>query len=329
MKRAAMVFGVLAVAALLAAQQQQQAPAQQKQPAGATGTTPSSSAQSGSAQQGSATAAPPQGKRPPQAKTQAEFDAYNAAIANQKDPAAMEKAADDFATKFPDSELRALLFKAAMRGYQNANNGDKMLEESQKLLKIDPDDPEALIASAEVIAERTRDSDLDKDQRFAQGTKYAQHALETIDTDVPIPALPANATQSQIDAQKKQIDAYKGLLRSSAYSVLGTIQYDQEKYADAQSYFQKSIDAYPSQPDPVVVLRLALALDKQGKYGDALKEANQAVELTQEGTAAGTTARHERDRLVQLTGGIPVSGSPAPPSNPPTGSAPNTTPNPH
>jgi tetratricopeptide (TPR) repeat protein len=315
MKRATMVFGVLAVAALVAAQQQQ-APAQPKQPAGATGTTQPSSAQSGSAQQGSAAPAAPQGKRPPQAKTQGEFDAYNAAAANQKDPAAMEKAADDFATKFPDSELRALLFKAAMRGYQNANNGDKMLEESQKLLKLDPDDPEALIASAEVIAERTRDTDLDKDQRFAQATKYAQHALETIDTDVPIPA---NVPQAQIDA-------YKGLLRSSAYSVLGTIQYDQEKYADAQGYFQKSIDAYPSQPDPVVVLRLALALDKQGKYGDALKQANRAVDLTQEGTAAGTTARHERDRLVQLTGGIPVSGSPAPPSNPPAGSAPNTTP---
>jgi tetratricopeptide (TPR) repeat protein len=315
MKRAAMVFGVLAVAALVAAQQQQ-APAQQKQPAGAAGTTQPGSAQSGSAQQGSATAAAPQGKRPPQAKTQPEFDAYNAAIANQKDPVAMEKAADDFATKFPDSELRALLFKAAMRGYQNANNGDKMLEESQKLLKLDPDDPEALIASAEVIAERTRDTDLDKDQRFAQATKYAQHALETIDTDVPVSA---NVPQAQIDA-------YKGLLRSSAYSVLGTIQYDQDKYADAQSYFQKSIDAYPSQPDPVVVLRLALALDKQGKYGDALKEANRAVDLTQEGTTAGTTARHERDRLVQLTGGIPVGGSSAPPSNPPAGSAPNTTP---
>jgi tetratricopeptide (TPR) repeat protein len=315
MKRAAMVFGVLAVAALVAAQQQQ-APAQQKQPAGAAGTTQPGSTQSGSAQQGSATTTPPQGKRPPQAKTQAEFDAYNAAIANQKDPAAMEKAADDFATKFPDSELRALLFKAAMRGYQNSNNGDKMLEESQKVLKLDPDDPEALIASAEVIAERTRDTDLDKDQRFAQATKYAQHALETIETDVPISA---NVPQAQIDA-------YKGLLKSSAYSVLGTIQYDQEKYADAQGYFQKSIDAYPSQPDPVVVLRLALALDKQGKYGDALKEANRAVDLTQEGTAAGTTARHERDRLVQLTGGIPVSGSPAPPSNPPAGSAPNTTP---
>ena len=99
-----MVLGMLAVTALVAAQQQQ-APTQQKQPAGAAGAT--------AARCGRAT--PPQGKRPPQAKTQPEFDAYNAAIANQKDPAAMEKAADDFATKFPDSELRVLLYKAAMR----------------------------------------------------------------------------------------------------------------------------------------------------------------------------------------------------------------------
>jgi tetratricopeptide (TPR) repeat protein len=308
MKRAAMVLGILTVAAFVAAQQQ--TPTQQKQPAGATGAT----------QQGSAAAAP-QGKRPPQAKTQPEFDAYNAAIANQKDPAAMEKAADDFATKFPDSELRVLLYKAAVGGYQNANNGDKMSEMAQKVLKLDPDDPVALIAVSEVMAERTRDTDLDKDQRYDQAKKYALHALETIDTDVPTNA---NTPQSQVDA-------YKGLLRSSAYSVLGTIAYGQEKYADAQGYFQKSIDAYPTQPDPVVVLRLALALDKQGKYPEALKAANQAVDLTQEGTAAGTTARHERDRLMQLTGAtLPAAGSAAPPSKPPTGAPPNATaPAPH
>jgi len=307
MKRAVIILGMLAVATLVAAQQP--APAQQKPTGAAAGATP----------QAAATPTPPQGKRPPQAKTQPEFDAYNAAVANQKDPVAMEKAADDFAAKFPDSELRVLLYKQAVRSYQNANNGDKMSEEAQKLLKLDPDDPEALIAVSEVIAERTRDTDLDKDQRYAQATKYAQHALETIDTDV---AIPASTPQSQIDA-------YKGLLRSSAYSILGTIAYGQEKYPDAEGYFRKSIDAYPSQPDPVVVLRLALALDKQSRYADALKEANHAVELTQEGTAAGTTARHERDRLIQLTGGIPMSGSTAPASKPPDSTTPNPAPPAH
>jgi tetratricopeptide (TPR) repeat protein len=307
MKRAGTILGMLAVATLVAAQQP--APTQQKPAGGASAT----------ATQGATAPAPPPGKRPPQAKTQPEFDAYNAAVANQRDPAAMEKAADDFATKFPDSELRVLLYKAAVRSYQTANNGDKMSEEAQKLLKLDPDDPEALIAVSEVIAEHTRDTDLDKDQRYAQATKYAQHALETIDTDV---AIPASTPQSQIDA-------YKGLLRSSAYSILGTIAYGQEKYPDAEGYFRKSIDAYPSQPDPVVVLRLALALDKQSRYADALKEANHAVELTQEGTAAGTTARHERDRLIQLTGGIPMSGSTAPASKPPDSTTPNPAPPAH
>ena len=76
--------------------------------------------------------AAPAGKRPPQAKTQPEFDAYKAAAAIT-DPAAQEKAADDFAAKFPDSELRALLYKQVMRSYQQVNNADKMLAMSRKV----------------------------------------------------------------------------------------------------------------------------------------------------------------------------------------------------
>ena len=72
---------------------------------------------------------------------------------------------------------------------------------------------------------------------------------------------------------------------------------------------------FPSQPDPVVVLRLALALDKQGKYPEALKEANRAVEMTQDNTVIGTPARRERDRLQQLTGGAAPSQPQSPPKN--------------
>jgi hypothetical protein len=52
-----------------------------------------------------------------------------------------------------------------------------------------------------------------------------------------------------------------------------------------------------------VVLRLALTLDKEQKYPEALKVANRAVEMTQDNTPVGTPARRERDRLQQLTGG--------------------------
>src|ERR1035437_2401436 len=148
--------------------------------------------------------AAPAGKRPPQAKTQPEFDAYKAAVAIT-DPAAQEKAADDFATKFPDSELRPLLYKAVLHSYQQANNADKMMAMSQKVLSFDPDDPEALLGVAQVLAERTHDTDLDKDQRIAEARKDAQRALVTVETDIPSAGAPA-----------EQLNAFKAFLRSEA-----------------------------------------------------------------------------------------------------------------
>jgi len=249
------------------------------------------------------TAAPaPLAKRPPQAKTQAEFEAYKTAVA-LPDPAAAEKAAEDFATKFPDSELRIMLYKAAMRSYQKAGTSDKIVEMGRKGLALDGDDPELLVTVASELAEKTRDTDLDKDQRLDEAMKMAQKAIETVDTDVPIPP----------NTPQEQIDAYKGQLRSFAYSIIGTLEFKKDNFAAAETDLRKSIDAFSAQPDPVVVLRLAISLDRQGKYPEALKEANRAVELTQDGTGAGKLARQERDRLTQLVPG--AAKSPDQPKN--------------
>ena len=252
--------------------------------------------------QGAATA--PAAKRPPQAKTQPEFDAWKLAAAST-DVAALEKAADDFATKFPDSELRVLLYQNAMRLYQNANNAEKTEAMGRKVLSLDGDNPEALVIVAEVIAERTHDSDIDKDQRFGEAIAMAKKAMQTVDTDISVPA----------GTPQEKIDAYKAGLRSNAYSILGTIDFKKEDYVGAQENLQKSIDMFPSSPVAVDILRLALALDKQGKYPEALKVANRAVELTQDNTVIGTPARHERDRLQQLTGGAAPAQPQSPPKN--------------
>lgn len=237
-----------------------------------------------------AQAAAPAAKRPPQAKTQPEFDAYKAAAA-LTDAAAQEKAANDFATKFPDSELRILLYKSVMHAYQTANNGDKMMEMGKKILTYDADDPEALVGVSQVLAERTRDTDLDKDQRLAEARKDAQRALGTVETDVPS-GYPA-----------EQLERFKGYVRSEAFVILGTLDFNAKAWADAEGNLRKSIEAYLQEPDPIAVFRLSVALDMQGKYPEALKYANQAVELTKEGTDAGKAARDEKDRLTQLTGG--------------------------
>lgn len=270
-----MMGAVLAVATWSFAQMK--APATQNAP----GTQPSSTP----------AAAPPQGKRPPAAKTTPEYEAYKAAAA-LTDPAAAENAANDFAVKFKDSELRIVLFKNVMRGYQRAGNSDKIIEMGRKALAIDGDDPEALVTVAGELAEKTRDTDLDKDQRLDEAMKMAQKAVQTVDTDVAIPQ----------GTPQEQVDTYKSQLRSFAFSIIGTLEFKKDNFADAETDLRKSIDAYPAAPDPVVVLRLAISLDRQNKYADALKEANRAVDMTQESTGAGKLARQERDRLTQLAG---------------------------
>jgi tetratricopeptide (TPR) repeat protein len=278
MKRAAIIIAMLGISAWGFAQnafgQSNDKPAAQNAPAGpAAGQVPA-----------------PAGKRKPMAKTQDEFAAFNTAMA-LTDPAAQEKAAADFATKFPDSELRQLLYTAVMHRYQQANNADKMMEMAQKILTYDADDPEALVSVAQALAERTRDTDLDRDQRLAEARKDAQRALVTVDTDVPT-GYPA-----------EQLNAFKGYVRSEAYAILGTIDFNAKAWADAEGNLRKSIDAYPQEPDPIAVFRLSVALDMQNKYPEALKFANQAVDLTKEGTNAGDAARKEKDRLTQLLSG--------------------------
>ena len=253
----------------------------------------------------------PSGKPPVQAKTQEEYQAYQSAVANQQNPAAMEKSADDFAAKFPTSDLRVLLYRTAMQSYQAASNSPKMLDMGQKVLAIDKDDPDALVTVAEILEEQTSPTDLDKDQRMNQAVSDSQHALETIDTDLAIPA----------GSPPDRVEAYKKYLRATALTIIGTIQYKRAQYPDAEATLRKAIDADPANPDAVVILRLALALDQQQKYPEALQQAKRAVDLTQDGTDVGKMARNERDRLVVVTGGTappPVSSSSGSQASPPS-----------
>jgi len=274
MKRAAIIIATLGVCVWSFGQDK---PAAQNPPAGQT----------------AGQAAAPQGKRPPQAKTQPEFEAYKAAVA-QTDPAALEKAADDFSTKFPQSELRVLLYTGAMQRYQQANSANKMIDMGHKVLEIDPDDPSALVGVAQGIAEQTHDTDLDKDQKNGEAKKDAERALITVDTDVPTSGYPP-----------EKLAQYKNFLRSEAYTVLGTIAFKGSDWPNAETSLRKSIDVFPEQPDTIAVFRLAVALDMQNKIPEALKYANQAVELTKDhpDTGAGKAARDELDRLNKLNSG--------------------------
>ena len=245
-------------------------------------TTPAATATTGAAAQ--------QPHLPIKARTHEEYVAYQAAIANKQDPEAMAKAATDFAAKFPDSEIRVLLYRASMKAYRQAGEPQKMMDAALKVLELTKDDPEALLAVAQVQEEHTSPMDLDRDQRMDQALANAQHALTTIDTDLVVP----------VGTRPDSIEPYKKFLRSSSLAIVGTIQYRREQYPEAEATLRQALDADPANPDGVVVLRLALSLDQEKKYQDALQQANRAIELTKDDTDAGRLARNERERLTAL-----------------------------
>ena len=227
-----------------------------------------------------------------QARTQAEYDAYQAIKTKPQTPEEFEKAADEFATKFPDSNLRIVLYRGVMQNYQRSDNADKMMSAGLKVLALDQDDPEALIVVADVQEEHTTPMDLDRDERMDQVVANAQHALQTIDTDLAVPA----------GAAPEHVEAYKNFLRSTALALIGKVQYKRQQYPDAEATLRKALALQGSKPDPVVLLSLALSLDMEKKYPEALQEVNRAVDLTKEDSDTGDSARGERDRLLDETG---------------------------
>lgn len=262
--------------------------------------------------------------RPPAAKTQEEFAAYKAGAA-LTDPNQILAAADQFAQKFPDSELKALLYLQAMNLFSQQNNPQKEIEAGRKALAFDPNDPVPLIHVASALVETTGENDLDKAQRYAEAAKDAQAAIDNINTGLHIPS---NVTPQQVVAVKNNIVA-------NAYETLGVIQMHKQDFASAETDFKKAAEASAADPIARVYLRLSVAQDNEKKYAEALDSANKAMQYSQEGSVERTLAKQQQARLQKLTdsgagASLPGPGATPPPAQtPPNPTTPPATPQPH
>lgn len=252
------------------------------------------------AQSGAAPAAPAQHQ--PQAKSKEEFEAYNAAAA-KTDPAQLEAATDEFVQKFPNSELKELLYVRLMRMYREQNNTAKVITTGRKVIEFDPTNPEALVTVASALVMDTRDNDLDRDARYAEAAKDAQAALDNVDTGMQVPA----------GVSPEQLAAAKTNIRSIAYDTLGVIAMNKKDYPTAEQNFQKAAELMKDQPDAIVYLRLSVVQDNEGKYPQALDSANKAVQYAADGSAERNLAKQQQARLQKLiTEKSPATAPPQP-----------------
>jgi len=302
MKRVFIVVLVIMTAAALAVAQA--APAAQKPaaPGAPTQAVPSQPAAPPAAPGQAAPApgqavapAPVAGRGQPQAQSAEEYKAFQEAAAKNT-PAELEAGADAFATQFPNSELRTLLYLRAMREYQNVNNADKTIAMGRKALGIDANNPEALVTVATVLSERTRETDLDREERLAEATRDAQKALQTVETDLIVPP----------NAPPDRVEAAKNAMRSMAYAAMGTVEMTKKNFPAAEANLKQAVQLPIAQPDPVAWLRLSVVLDQQRKYQEALDAANKAIQYSDDMPQANNLAKMERDRLQKLLGTAPA-----------------------
>lgn len=234
-----------------------------------------------------------------QAKTTQEFKDYNTAYALTGGEA-VEKAADDFAARYPASELKVFLYEKAMHEYQAVNSQPKILATGQKVLQLDPDNAIALVLTANVLSDGLSESSPDQ-QQAAEIRKNAGHALEILNGNFsPV----ANATP-------EQVEAYKKTLQALAHSALGITALKMHDDAGAEKELKAAADVNLAQPDPFVWYHLSLAQDHQKKYSEALVSVNQAVQNAASNPDIGELAKGEQARLRTLTGGS-ASSSQAP-----------------
>ena len=180
----------------------------------------------------------------PQAKSQKEVEAIQAMF-NAPDADTRIAAAETLLTKFADTEFKAVALLMAAMSCQQKNDVERMMVYAERTLEADPNNYNAMLMLASAIAQRTREHDLDREEKLGQAEKHANNALAQI---AKSPKPNPNVPDDQWEAAKKDMNA-------QAHEALGMAQAARKKYPAAISEYKLATEMAAS-PDPGTFLRL-------------------------------------------------------------------------
>ncbi len=228
----------------------------------------------------------------PRAASRQEIEDFNAAR-NVIGGNLAEISANEFATKYPASELRLFLYTRAMYAYQSENDSPKLLAMAQKVLSIDPDHPVALVLTASVLADGMEDNDPDRTRKVEEIKRSGNRAIKVLGSSTPLP----------LSATPDQLPLYRTTLQSMAYSALGIMKLKTGDDAGAEKDLLMAVGLPQAHPDPYLWYHLALAQDHRRKYAAALSSVNQALQLASSNPDLQRMAEIEHDRLSGVSRG--------------------------
>ncbi len=223
----------------------------------------------------------------PKPKSQGELTALQAMF-GAKDPDARIAASENVISKFADTDFKAIALFFIAASYEQKNDFEKMVVYAERTIEADPKNYGAMLMLARGIASKTRENDLDKEEKLAKAEKYAGSALDALkDAPKPNPQM----TDDQWATAKKDYVA-------QAHEALGISSMVRKKYDVAAKEFQTAVDG-ASQPDPATMVRLAAADNLLGKYDDATGVLDKVMAMPDAQPAIKQFAQAEKVRATQ------------------------------
>lgn len=191
-----------------------------------------------------------------QGEAQALNDLFQAANAGNN-PDAVIKASETLVTKYADSDFKEAALLLEAQAYKQKNDTDKATIYGERVLEINPKNFQITLMLGEILAMKTRENDLDKEEKLTKADKYLNGTIEDLKTAAkPNPQIP----DAQWEEAKKQITA-------EAHNDLGLVAITRKKYDVAVTEFKAAIDG---DPQPTYSVRLASALQQGGKNDEAI-----------------------------------------------------------
>lgn len=201
------------------------------------------------------------------AKSQAEFDAA-IAIQSATDPQTRIDAAQKLLKDFKNTDFKEFANLMIFASYQELSDYENMILYGERTLEINPQNPGVLLELANAIPARTREFDLDKEEKLTRAEEFASRALTTI------PNLP-KPNPDMLD------DDWLGMKKdfmSRGNEAMGLIAAKRGNHDEAVDFLIKAI-GLAAEPNAMTHYHLADAYMNAGKKADAIASINQSITL--------------------------------------------------
>lgn len=242
----------------------------------------------------------------PKPKSQKEVDALQKVLAaqNAHDWNGEIQAINYVLENFADTDYKNQLLNMAMTAAQQKNDYDQTIIYGERAIQADPNNIVARVTLAQLIAQHTRENDLDKEKSLKKAEDYANKGLDLIKT--------ANNPPPGVNVTPEQWADYKKDLSSQAHQALGMVAELRKNYPEAINDYKTALSE-AAHPDPATMARQAKAYNENKQYDDAIATADKVLAMSDAQPVIKQFAQQQKDLATKMK----AAPSAAPPAAPP------------